>query len=318
MTWMQRVPYQHRELMSLYIFFLVLILLNLWLDPELFTFARISALSIQFTPLILVAMAQTVIMLTGGIDLSIGAVLSLLVCISAVTMHDSMFGIFTSIVITLACGLIIGILTGVGVTFGRLPAIIVTLATSYLWHGVALYVLPVPGGHIASSFTSWITSVAIIPPGVILVFFSIFAWKLFKNTRFGISIYATGDNPQAAYVNGINTNRARILAYGVAGIFTAIAAVVLSGQIGSGDPNIGTPYTLNAVAASVLGGISFFGGQGQMKGTVIGAIIVGSLMNILFFAGISPFYQYILQGFILIVAIGLKAIARGKRGVDEE
>ncbi|WP_276353230.1 ABC transporter permease [Cohnella caldifontis] len=309
-----RLPRHHRELVPLYVFFAVLLIVNLALDPQMFTFARISTLSVQFMPLILVAMAQTAVMLTGGIDLSVGAVLSLMVSISAVTMQDSPGGIALSIVATILCGAATGLFTGLGVTYGRLPAIIVTLATSYLWHGVALLVLPVPGGHVAPTFTGWVTSVAVVPAGVILVVIPLLFWKFFKNTRPGVSLYATGNNAHAAYVNGIRTNRARITAYVLAGVFTAVAGVGLSGQIGSGDPNIGSPYTLNSVAASILGGISFLGGQGQMKGTVIGAIIVGSLMNILFFAGISPFYQYVVQGLILVVAIGLKTIAQGRKG----
>jgi ribose transport system permease protein len=309
-----RISPQHRELMSLYVIFGLLILVNYILDPSLLTFERLSALSIQYMPLILVAMAQTIIMLTGGIDLSIGATLSLATAVAAVTMQDSGMGIMFSIIFTLATGALIGMINGLTVAYGRLPAIIVTLASSYIWHGVALFVLPVPGGHIAPSFTTWITSPAILPAGAIMIILALLVWKYVKTTPIGISVYAVGDNPHAAFVSGIKTNRARVFAYMLAGVFTAFAGIGLAGQTGSGDPNIGNPYTLNSIAAAVLGGVSFFGGQGQMKGTVIGAIIIGSLMNILFFSGVSPFYQYIVQGLILIVAIGFKALARLRQG----
>lgn len=311
---LRRIPQNHRELMSLYIAFAVLLIINYFLDPSMLTFNRLSTLSIQYMPLILVAIAQTLVMLTGGIDLSIGAVLSLMTTVAAVTMIDSGMGIVTSIIITCVCGMLIGLTTGLIVTFGRLPAIIVTLASSYIWHGVALFVLPIPGGHIASSFTQWLTSPAIIPAGFIMIIIPVLFWKFVKNSRFGVSLYAIGDNPHAAFVSGIKTNKIRVLAYVLAGLFTALAGIGLAGQTGTGDPNIGMPYTLNSIAAAVLGGISFFGGKGQIKGTIMGAIIIASLMNILFFSGVSPFYQYIVQGLILIVAIGLRVLDRRHKG----
>lgn len=314
MNWLKQVSYNHKDLYSLYIVFAVLMTINVIMDPTIFTIERISTLSLQYMPLILTAMAQTVIMLTGGIDLSIGSVLSLMTTIAAVTMFDSAMGITISIAITLLCGGLIGLFTGMVVTFGRLPAIIVTLATSYIWHGIALFVLPTPGGNIAGSLTKWVSTPAIIPAGVILIVIPILAWKYVKGTPLGIGIYSIGDNEHAAYVSGIKVNRTRILAYVIAGVLMAVAGIGLSGQIGSGDPNIGIPYTLNSITAAVLGGIAFFGGQGKMKGAIIGAIIVGSLMNILFFSGISPFYQYIFQGLILIIAIGIKSFARMNRG----
>lgn len=314
MLLLRRIPQNHRELMSLYIAFIILMLINYALDPSMLTFSRMSTLSIQYMPLILVAIAQSLVMLTGGIDLSIGAVLSLMTTVAAVTMMDSGLSIGLSIAITCAAGMLTGLVTGVIVTYGRLPAIIVTLASSYIWHGVALYVLPIPGGYIPSSFTKWLTSPAIIPAGFIMTIIPLLFWKYMRNTRFGVNLYAVGDNPHAAYVSGIKTNQTRVLAYVLAGLFTAIAGIGLAGQTGTGDPNIGSPYTLNSIAAAVLGGISFFGGKGQIKGTVIGAIIIASLMNILFFSGVSPFYQYIVQGLILILAIGLKVLGRRNKG----
>ncbi|MEG0450848.1 MAG: ABC transporter permease [Lysinibacillus sp.] len=311
---LRRIPQNHRELMSLYIAFAVLMLINYYLDPSMLTINRMSTLLIQFMPLILVAIAQTLIMLTGGIDLSVGAVLSLMTTITAVTMVDSGMGIVTSIIVTCVCGMLIGLTTGVIVTYGRLPAIIVTLASSYIWHGVALFVLPIPGGHVAPSFTEWLTTPAIIPAGFIMIVVPVLIWKFVKNSKFGVSLYAVGDNPHAAYVSGIKTNKIRVMAYALAGLFIALAGIGLAGQTGTGDPNIGAPYTLNSIAAAVLGGISFFGGKGQIKGTIIGAIIIVSLMNILFFSGVSPFYQYIVQGLILIVAIGLRVLGRRSKG----
>lgn len=314
MNLLSRNPYMDKELLSLYLVFLVLIIINIILDPTMFTIQRLSTLALQFMPLILMTMAQAVIMLTGGIDLSIGSTLSLMTAIAAITMSDSFFGIGIAITITILAGVMVGFITGSIVSVGKLPAIIVTLATSYIWHGIALFVLPTPGGNIAPSFTQWMLKSSIISSGLLFITISLLIWSYIKNTKFGINIYAVGDNERAAFISGIKVNRTRVLAYMLAGLFVALAGIGLSGQIGSGDPNIGTPYTLNSVAAAVLGGIAFFGGKGKIRGAVIGALIIGSLMNILFFSGISPFYQYIFQGAILILAIGIKSFGELKRG----
>ena len=156
------------------------------------------------------------------------------------------------------------------------------------------------------------------PPAILIVVLTLLLWKLFKSTKPGLNIYAVGGNPKAAFENGINVKLTRIVAYVVSGVFLAIAGLILVGQTGSGDPNIGASYQMNSIAAAVLGGVSFLGGVGQMKGAVMGAFIFTSLVNILFFSGISPFYQYIVQGAILIIAIGLKAIHYYRKGGDRE
>lgn len=314
MTYLNRFGPNHRELVPLYIVFVVLMVVYGLLDPSLLTISSLSTLSIQFMPLIVASMAQTIVMLTGGIDLSIGPLISMSTAIAATLMTESVSGMMWGIVGTILAGAAAGCINGCLVTFGRLPAIIVTLGTSYFWQGLALSILPQPGGHVAQTFTDWANNTAAVPAGVVLIAIALAAWKFLKNTRFGTAVYATGDNSYGAFVSGVATNRVRVLAYTLAGALVGLAGLGLSGQTGTGDPNIGTPYTLNTIAASVLGGISFFGGQGQVKGTVIGAVIIGSLMNILFFSGLSPFYQYVVQGLILVFAVGFKALSQYKGG----
>jgi ribose transport system permease protein len=149
-------------------------------------------------------------------------------------------------------------------------------------------------------------------PAVAIVV-ALLLWKLVRTTRFGLSLYAVGGNEHGAYANGIDTRRTKILAYGFAGLFVGLAGIGLAIQTGSGDPTIGTPYTLNSIAVAVLGGISFFGGVGQMRGTVLGALLLGLLTNLLLFTGISTFYQMILQGVVLVVAVAVKTLATRER-----
>jgi ribose transport system permease protein len=265
----------------------------------------------------LCAMAQTCILLTGGIDLSIGVTLSMMTAVLATTMKDGAGGIAVSIVITMLSGVTAGLVTGSIVTFARIPAIIVTLAFSYVWKGVTLFILPQPGGYIPRVYTRFMSGRFIVPGATLVVIVSVIIWKLIKNSKLGIAIYAIGDNPRVAFANGINVNRTRLAAYGIAGLFTSIAGMLLVGQTGCGDPGVGVPFQMNSIAAPVLGGVAFTGGVGMMRGSLIGAFIISSLINILFFSGISPFYQYVVQGFILIAVIGIKAIDYYRKGGEK-
>lgn len=281
------------------------------LDPTLLQPATITILSAQFLPLILAAIGQTIIMLTGGIDLSLGAVLSLGMAVFAVMAGH---GVLLAIVLALAVTMVAGAANGALVAFAGLPPIVVTLATSFLWSGVTLIVLPQPGGDVPSGLVraynlGWH---GLAVPAVAIVV-ALGLWKLVRTTRFGLSLYAVGGNEHGAYANGIDTTRTKILAYGFAGLFVGLAGIGLAIQTGSGDPTIGTPYTLNSIAVAVLGGISFFGGVGQMRGTVLGALLLGLLTNLLLFTGISTFYQMILQGVVLVVAVAVKTLASRER-----
>ncbi|TMR93873.1 ABC transporter permease [Nonomuraea basaltis] len=281
------------------------------LDPTLLQASTITILSAQFLPLILAAIGQTIVMLTGGIDLSLGAVLSLGMAVFVMAPAGN---VVASMAIALCVTVLAGAANGALVAYAGLPPIIVTLAASFLWGGVTLIVLPQPGGHVPEGLVraynlGWYgLALPAIAIGVALA-----VWKLVKTTRFGLALYAVGGNEHGAFASGINTRRVKIIAYGFAGFFTGLAGIGLAIQTGSGDPTIGTPYTLNSIAVAVLGGISFFGGVGQMRGTLLGALLLGLLTNLLLFTGISTFYQMILQGVVLVVAVAVKTLATRER-----
>ncbi|WP_019631735.1 ABC transporter permease [Actinomadura atramentaria] len=280
-------------------------------DSTLFTPASITILSAQFLPLILAAMGQSAVMLTGGIDLSLGSVLALAMAVFAVTADH---GVPLAAVCALAVAAATGAVNGTLVAFAGLPPIIVTLAASFLWGGVTLIVLPQPGGSVPSGLVKayndgW-NGVAL--PLVVVVAVLV-VWKLVKTTRFGLSLYAVGGNEHGAYASGVKTRTVKISAYALAGVFVGLAGIGLAVQTGSGDATIGAPYTLNSIAASVLAGVSFFGGVGQMRAAVLAALVIGLLTNLLLFTGLSPFYQLILQGVVLIVAITVKTFATRER-----
>jgi ribose transport system permease protein len=213
--------------------------------------------------------------------------------------------------LVLVGGGLLGAFTGAVVAFFKLPAIIVTLSTSFIWAGWALFVLSVPGGHLPLAFAQGFTGRlgGVVPVTLIVLVAVLLVWKYLKQTKMGLGLYAVGDNPRGAFVSGVRVLPARITAYVIAGVMTAIAGIGLSSYAATGDPLIGAPYSLASISAAVLGGISFFGGQGQLKGTVAGALTLGLMTQVLFISGLSPAYQRVIYGAVLIVALGIKAFA---------
>ena len=307
----RRLPRVWQDLGAIYGVMLLFVLVYLYGNRNTLSLDTINNLSAYLFPLFLTALAQSVVMLTGGIDLSIGAMVSLATVLLATQMYDSPSSMVKAVVLVMAVGALLGLATGSVVTFARLPAIIVTLATSFLWAGLALFVLEVPGGHLPRGFARGMTGQVggIVPVTLLVLAAVLLVWKAIKTTPLGLSIYAVGDNPAGAYASGVHVRRSRLAAYTIAGVLTAIGGIGLAAYSGTGDPLIGTPYTLASISAAVLGGISFFGGQGHLRGTIAGTLILGLLIQILFISGLSPSYQRVIQGVVLIVALGIKAAA---------
>jgi ABC-type sugar transport system ATPase subunit/ribose/xylose/arabinose/galactoside ABC-type transport system permease subunit len=305
------IPRAWQDIAPIYGVTLVFALIYLYLTRDTFGLNTITNLSAYLFPLFLVAMAQSVVMLVGGIDLAVGQMMSLATVVLATQMYDTPLSKVTAVVIVLIGGGLLGLFTGSIVTFIRLPAIIVTLATSFIWAGWALFVLSVPGGHLPVSFAQDFTGRlgGIIPTTLATLALVLLLWKWIKTTPLGLGIYAVGDNARGAFLSGVPVNRARIAAYIIAGVMTAIAGIGLSAYAATGDPLIGAPFTLASIAAAVLGGISFFGGQGQLKGTIAGALTLGLMTQVLFISGLSPAYQRVIYGAVLVVALGIKAFA---------
>ncbi|MGW1023552.1 ABC transporter permease [Streptomyces sp. NPDC002577] len=276
-------------------------------DSSFLTPASVTILSAQFLPLILAAAGQTTVMLLGGIDLSLGAVLGIAMAVFAVSDARSAGDVVLAAILALCAAVVAGAVNGALVAYAGLPPIIVTLAASFLWAGVTLVVLPQPGGSVPAGLVDAYNNgwYGIALPAVAIAV-ALALWRLFRTTRHGLALYAVGGNEHGAYASGLHTRGVKIGGYALAGVFAGLAGIGLAIQTGSADPTIGTPYTLNSIAASVLGGIGFFGGVGRMRGTVLGALVIGLLTNLLLFTGISPFYQLILQGVVLIAALALK------------
>jgi ribose transport system permease protein len=270
-------------------------------------------------PLALAAMGQAVIVLAGGIDLSIGSLMSLVNVLAATWMVNANFpqALLLSLVL-IGMTALIGALTGAIITWTRVPDIIVTLATGFIWAGVAVGLMGTPGGGGAPLEFTDLDNAAVlgsIPEGLVVVIGAlILIWLPFQRSRFGLAVYAMGSNRTATFLSGISIGRTRIISYAVGGVFTALAGLMLTSlQYGTGDPLSGAPYTLNSVAAIVLGGVSLVGGRGGLLGPLAAAFVLGVIDGILAATGIDPNWALVIQGgivILIVMAAGLLTVRR--------
>jgi ribose transport system permease protein len=281
------------------------------LFPGILSPGGLSRFAQNWFPMALVAAAQTIVMLTGGIDLAIGAMVGLGSVVAATTMVQ--LGIGGGIGAVLAMGAAIGGTIGWIVAVGRYPAIIVTLASSFIIGGAALLILPRPGGTIPPELSDFLAGGQ--PVAAVMLLLLILAWKLYQASPLGIGLVAVGSNAIGAYRSGVNTTASRILAYALSSMLQAFAGLYVAAQTGSGDPVIGQPFTLAAIAAAVLGGVSFLGGQGTMRGALAGSLLMSVLINVMFFMSLPPVAQYIVQGLIIVITAAVPRVRQMMRRI---
>jgi ribose transport system permease protein len=269
------------------------------------SFSSIEALGItnDALPLALAAVGETFVILTNGIDLSIGSIVTLANVIVAVLSSHGLAPL--GVVAAIAAGAAAGLVNGLIVSYARIAPLIATLATSSIFLGIALIVLPNPGGTIPGWLSTWTAgSLGSVPvAGIWLAAAIVLGWLLLRRTPFGINLQALGGSESASWSAGIKVTRVRILAYMAAGVCSALAGVVLGGLTQSGDPTIGAVYLLDAIAAVVVGGTSLAGGVGTIAGSVLGALVLSLVSAVLLVSGVSTNYQYIVTGAIVIGAL---------------
>ncbi len=254
----------------------------------------------------ILAVGMTFVILTGGIDLSVGAVMALSGTIAAGLMVNAGLPGWVGLLAGFGVGVGLGLFNGVMVAWGRMPAIIVTLATMGIARGLGLLY---SGGYPISGIPSWISwfgigRIGIVPvPVIVMVLIYALAWLLLQRTSFGRHVYAIGGNELAAKLSGVKTRIVKLAVYGISGLTSALAALILTGRLMSGQPNAGVGFELDAIAAVVLGGTAIAGGRGLILGTLIGAVLLGILNNGLNLMGINPYLQDVIKGFIILLAI---------------
>ncbi|GAA1852082.1 ABC transporter permease [Asanoa iriomotensis] len=252
-------------------------------------------------PLVFVAIGQSLVVLTGGIDLSVGGVVSLCVAVTAATA--SIPWIFAVLALGTACGA----LNGLVVAYGRIAPILTTLATLSIFSGLALRVLPAPGGSIPYPVRQVLTNPA-APTGLIWLGLAVAGWLVLRRTRFGMRVYAVGSDESSARAVGVPAAAVKLKVYALSGLCGALAAVFYVSTTTAGDANAGTPFILTSIASVVVGGVAFSGGRGSALGAVAGAVALTLVIDILFFAGIDPLYQSLFQGLFLVVAVLLGTV----------
>jgi ribose transport system permease protein len=295
----------------------LLIIVNAVLQPNFFSYQVFRMNFITFTPLVLVSLAQATVILVGAVDLSLGAGISLVTTVMASLMTDSpgsivlvsLAGVGVALFLSLFNGFFIG-------TLGP-PPLIMTFATSTVWFGLALLIMPTPGGYIPEAYYGLYTRSlgGFLPVPVLVLLVALGFCLLLGRLRAFRHLYAVGGSEQAARASGINVTATKIFAFLVSGLFIALAALCVVGNTGTGDARSGQGFTLNSVAAAVIGGIAFSGGKGNYGGAAMGGIILGLLINIIYFANITSFYQEFMKGVIIIVALLFAAVPRLRREI---
>jgi ribose transport system permease protein len=257
-----------------------------------------------------VAIAQTIPVLTSGLDLSVGSVFVMAHCLASTVVVGTPLQVALGVAAVLASGVVCGAINGVVVVFGRLQPIIATLATGAMYGGVALWLRPTPGGEVNENFADFVTgSLGDVIPVSILVLIAavVVIWIPYRRSAIGRAAYAIGSSEQAAYMSGVPVARAKFLAYLLAGLFAAIAGLLLTCITYSGEANalLGGSYTLSSVAAVVVGGTSLYGGAGGAIGTIFGAFVLRTIGDLLFVFDIDPLSQPLFLGIVLLISVSL-------------
>jgi ribose transport system permease protein len=283
----------------------------------------VQSLAIDALPLCFAACGQAIVILSGGIDLSVGSMMSLVNVVSARLLLHLSFkeALLMSIVIVLGAALA-GAITGLTIVVTRVADIIVTLAMLFVLGGLALAVLEVPGGGAPARYSSLITVDTVVThwlPAALVILLGAYAvlWLTVRRSRVGLALYATGSNRNAAYLAGVNVSASRVLAYAYSGAFAALGGLTLTAASGLGDPNSGSIYTLNSVASVVLGGVSLLGGVGGLIGPIFAALVLTLVKTLMILKGVDQNYAQVIQGalIVLVVMVGGLAVRQKRKGV---
>lgn len=289
--------------LALIILFIIVTLLN----PNFLKFNNLLNLLRQVSINALIAFGMTFVIITGGIDLSVGSILALS---SAIVAYLMMYQVppIIAVVIGILLGALLGSINGFIITKGKVVPFIATLSTMTIYRGLTLVLTggnpltKFEGGKFFESIGRGYLWKIPIPVILMLIIFAIL-YVLLHQTTFGRKTFAIGGNEKAAYIAGINSHRVKTIVYTLSGALSAIAGLILTSRLNSAQPTAGAAYEMDAIAAVVIGGTSMAGGHGRIVGTLVGALIIGTLNNGLNLLGVSSFYQQIVQGVVILIAV---------------
>jgi ribose transport system permease protein len=300
--------------------------------PKGFSTAVLIQNSNEAFVLVMVAMAQTVPVLIGGLDLSVGAVMTLVNCLASVLVNGSPAQIALGLVVCLAAGTAAGFVNGLVVVYGRIQPIIATLATGAVYIGLALFLRPTPGGDVDGDLSwamsseiaefaatyglaedgtaAWLAPIGWVPvPVVLMLAVVLLVWLPFRNSVTGRGVYAIGSAEGAAYMSGVRIERCKIAAFTLAGFFAGVGGLLLALQTSSGNADVpqAGAYTLNSIAAVVIGGTSLMGGSGGAVGSLFGALVIRAISFNFRIFDVAPLLQPLFEGIVLLAAVSIGA-----------
>jgi ribose transport system permease protein len=312
--------FRHSVLIGMPALLIVFLAATVAIHPNFNSFDA-QSLAMAALPLAFAAAAQSVVVISGGIDLSIGSVMAVANVTAAGTMENASFG--QSLLLAagiIVAGAVVGTVNGLLVVLSRVPDVIVTLTTGFIWGGVALLILEKPGGGAPDDFlalgtgtfgTDWVSNSLIL-----LIVSAAIIWVPVRRSKLGLMIYAVGSDRIAAFRSGVNIERSRVAAYVIGGLFSAVGGLGLTMTTGIGSPRSGVLYTLSGLAAVVIGGVSLVGGRGGVVGPIIAAFVLTLIPADLIFLNIDPNFGQVIQGTLIVLVVmvgGFVTLARTRK-----
>jgi len=287
----------------------VMIIIMSFLSPRFLSFSNLLNISRQISVVAIIGVGMTFVILSAGIDLSVGSIVALTGIIISYFVQELGAPVYLSVIIGLLASLGVGLLNGILIAKIKIPFFIVTLATMVIGRGLCFIIT---GGFPISELGEQFQQVGrgyfgpIPIPVVIMLAVYALAYLVLQHTSFGRYVYAIGGNEEASRFVGLAVDKIKIAIYGVCGLASGIGALILTSRMNSGDPNMGTGMELDAIAAAVIGGTSITGGKGWIWGTLIGAYIMGILNNGLNMLDVSAYYQMAVKGLVILLAVRLQ------------
>lgn len=309
----RKLPQQMNGVLTIYGLLLVVFAVMCLVSESFRSLYNITNLITQCVPLACVALGQTLVIISGGIDMSVGSTISVCTCVAAKLMNtDSPAQVAFGAAAVVLTGVAVGLINGAGINFAKVPPMITTLCTSTALSGVALWILPMAGGKVNSDFARFVYrkwTIVSFPLIVMLVLFLVMR-TLLHRTRTGVDIYAIGRDPRIAKTMGVNVRAASMKTYLLCGLCAGITGLLLACRMRVGDPTCGTVYSMDSITAAVVGGTSMAGGVGLLSGTVAGAFLIGMLSNIMNSLAVNQFYQYVVKGGLLVLAMVIYSVSK--------
>ena len=293
--------------------FLVMFILYTSRHPAGFSASVVQTAANKGVLLAFVAMAQSLVVITAGIDLSVGMIFILTNCLASWITDGTPLQTAAGVVAVLATGLVCGAINGAIVIYGRLQPIVATIASGAVYYGIALALRPQPGGSVNSDLADALTGrvFGVVPASlIVLLAVVLLIWIPFSRSVTGRAAYAAGSSETAAYMTGLPIQRAKMVAYMLAGLLSAIGGLFVTFFTYTGDAAYasGNTYTLYSIAAVVLGGVSLFGGSGSAIGAIFGALAFRTIGDLLFVFDFDPLWQPLFQGLVLLLAVCLSSV----------